>query len=393
MINPQSSSMITNRSANNWFFKYKLYHLPFWFLYHWMWWSLGDGDPVKVVRDMLSSPMILKFGFYFVFQAIGVYFNLYFLIPRFLDKGRYLLYIFLVILTIVITAALIVPGYYASAWLAGKTVDDLFYATQPPYMYFFKSNSLPSSTASMTLAMSVKLTKKWIDTRKRERLLEKEKIETELKFLKSQFNPHFLFNTINSIFVLIHKDPEVASASLAKFSDLLRYQLYECNEHQIPLDKELTYLENFIELEKLRQENFIETDINIEERTSGNLVIAPFILMPFIENAFKHVSQQKDKANWIKVNLHFNQQELQLDISNSIAAQQHSSSELINYGGIGLKNVQRRLDLIYPGKHELTIEKNDQQFRVLLRLNLHETKMAELSAAPAEEPVFILKQA
>jgi two-component system, LytTR family, sensor kinase len=185
----------------------------------------------------------------------------------------------------------------------------------------------------------------------------------------------------------------MASDSLAKFSDLLRYQLYECNEAQIPLDKELTYLENFIELEKLRQEHFIETDINIEERPSGNLVIAPFILMPFIENAFKHVSQQKDKPNRIKANLHFSQQGLQLDISNSMAAQQNSSSELINYGGIGLKNVQRRLDLIYPGKHELTIEKNDEQFRVMLRLHLHETKVAELSAAPADEPVLILKQA
>jgi len=126
--------MVIKRSTNNWFFKYKLYHLPLWFLYHWMWWSIGDGDPLKVITDMLSSPFILKFGFYFVFQAIGVYFNLYFLIPRFLDKGRYFLYIFLVILTIIITAALIVPGYYASAWLAGKSVDNLFYATPPHYI-------------------------------------------------------------------------------------------------------------------------------------------------------------------------------------------------------------------------------------------------------------------
>jgi sensor histidine kinase YesM len=332
-----------------------------------MWWSLVDGDPVKVVRDMLSSPLILKFGFYFVFQAAGVYFNLYFLIPRFLDKGRYLLYIFLVILTIVITAALIVPGYYASAWLAGKAVDDLFYATPPHYMYFFKSNSLPSSTASMTLAMSVKLTKKWIDTKKRERLLEKEKIETELKFLKSQFNPHFLFNTINSIFVLIHKDPEVASASLAKFSDLLRYQLYECNEHQIPLDQEITYLRNFIELEKLRQEKNVFVELDIAPELSGDFSIAPFILMPFVENAFKHVSHSR-QSNRISIKLHADQGQLYFNVVNSISSQDIASQDMIKHSGIGLTNVQRRLQLLYTGKHELNIRREDDEYCVSLRL-------------------------
>jgi two-component system, LytTR family, sensor kinase len=359
--------MVLNRSANHWFFKYKLYHLPFWFLYHWMWWTLVDGDPVKVIGDMLSSPYILKFTFYFVFQAIGVYFNLYFLIPRFLDKGRYLLYVFLVMLTIVITAALIVPGYYATAWLAGKTVDDLFGVTPSHYMYFFKANTLPSSTASMTLAMSVKLTKKWIETRNRERMLEKEKIETELKFLKSQFNPHFLFNTINSIFVLIHKDPGMASASLAKFSDLLRYQLYECNEHQIPLDLEVSYLKNFIELEKLRLEKNVSVDLEIAPDLPGNFSIAPFILMPFIENAFKHVSHNRH-SNKISIRLYSNRSHLYFKVVNSTSPGDKAAQDVIKHSGIGLKNVQRRLQLLYPGKHELEIKREETEFYVSLQL-------------------------
>jgi LytS/YehU family sensor histidine kinase len=272
-----------------------------------------------------------------------------------------------VILTIVITAALIIPGYYASAWLAGKEVDELFYATPPHYMYFFKSNSLPSSTASMTLAMSIKLTKKWIDTRKRERMLEKEKIETELKFLKSQFNPHFLFNTINSIFVLIHKDPAMASASLAKFSDLLRYQLYECNEHQIPLNHEITYLRNFIELEKLRQEKNVCVELNITPELPVDFSIAPFILMPFIENAFKHVSHSL-QSNRINIQLHTDQDQLFFKVVNSISSQDIASKEMIQHSGIGLKNVQRRLQLLYAGKHELTITREEDQYCVSLRL-------------------------
>jgi len=373
--------MIIKRSTNNWFFKYKLYHLPLWFLYHWMWWSIGDGDPLKVITDMLSSPFILKFGFYFVFQAIGVYFNLYFLIPRFLDKGRYFLYIFLVILTIIITAALIVPGYYASAWLAGKSVDNLFYATPPHYIYFFKSNSLPSSTAGMTLAMSVKLTKKWIDTKKRERMLEKEKIETELKFLKSQFNPHFLFNTINSIFVLIHKDPEVASASLAKFSDLLRYQLYECNEHQIPLSQELTYLRNFIELEKLRQEKNVFVELDIAPELPGDFSIAPFILMPFVENAFKHVSHSR-QSNRISIKIHMDKGHLYFNVFNSISSQDIVSQGMIKHSGIGLKNVQRRLHLLYAEKHELDIRREEDVYSVSLRLQPAHLHSIEYSLIP-----------
>jgi two-component system, LytTR family, sensor kinase len=386
LINPKSSSMVIKRSDNNWFFKYKLYHLPLWFLYHWMWWSINDGDPLKVINGMLSSPFILKFGFYFVFQAIGVYFNLYFLIPRFLDKGRYILYIFLVMLTIMTTAALIVPGYYASAWLAGKAVDDLFYATTPHYMYFFKANSLPSSMASMTLAMSVKLAKKWIDTRKRERMLEKEKIETELKFLKSQFNPHFLFNTINSIFVLIHKDPEMASASLAKFSDLLRYQLYECNEHHIPLNQEITYLRNFIELEKLRQEKNVFVELDIAPELPGDFSIAPFILIPFVENAFKHVSHSR-QSNRISIKLQTDKGELYFNVVNSISSKDIASQDMIKQGGIGLMNVQRRLQLLYAGKHELKIIREEDEYCVSLRLQPAQLHSMEYSFAP--EPMSL----
>lgn len=365
-------------SKYHWFFKYKLYHLPFWFMYHYIWWALTIGSAWAAVNNILYSPYAIKFSFYVIFQAIGVYFNLYYLIPKFLGKGRYVQYVCLVIVTIACTAALIVPGYYVSAWMSGRSVMNLYGIDPKNYLYFFQINTLPSSAASMTLAMSVKLTKNWIQTRERERLLEKEKLETELKFLKSQFNPHFLFNTINSIFVLIHKNPDMASESLAKFSDLLRYQLYECNEQQIPLSQELTYLENFIELEKLRQEQNVKLTMQISNPHSGNFTIAPFVLMPFIENAFKHVSRDRQQSNWIKIYLHAEKDQLHFEVTNSISNRHSSSGELMHYNGIGLKNVQRRLDLLYPGKHELTIQRQHEQFRVMLRLHLFEHKVSEL---------------
>jgi two-component system, LytTR family, sensor kinase len=314
-----------------------------------------------------------------IFQAIGVYFNLYFLIPRFLEKGRYFNYISLLLLTIVVTAALIVPGYYVSAWWSELSFQELYNRDPRNYVFFFQTSTLPSTAASITLGMSVKLAKNWIQTKRREQALEKEKLETELKFLKSQINPHFLFNTINSIFVLIHKNPHMASESLAKFSDLLRYQLYECNEQEIAVDKELTYLGNFIELQKLRQDhNYIELSSTIEHQNSGNLTIAPFVLMPFVENAFKHVSQQKDRVNWIRMHLYFDRNQLHFTISNSVSKKYHAPADFMQASGIGLKNVKRRLDLMYPGIHKLLIQQEDEQFKVSLQLDLHELILTEV---------------
>ena len=360
-----------NRSAAyNWVVRYKLYHIPFWFAYHIMWWTLTVGSISAVFQNIFFSPYSIKFLFYVIFEAAGVYFNLYYLMPKFLNREKYVPYVLLVLLTIICTAFLITPGYYVSAWLSDNSFESLYNRQPSEFMYFFKINTLPSAAAAMTLGMSVKLTKNWIETKKHQQLLEKEKLETELKFLKSQFNPHFLFNSINSIFVLIHKNPDMASESLAKFSDLLRYQLYECNEAEIPLSQELTYIENFIELEKLRQENNIEVNIELQELHADNLRIAPFILMPFIENAFKHVSKRKDGSNRIDMHLKFSDEELVFCVSNTISAQFNSSKEPMQYQGIGLKNVRRRLDLLYPGKHELDIKQTGELFTVSLLLTL-----------------------
>ena len=353
--------------VKGWFYRYKLYHIPFWFAYHLTWWSITIGNPFAVVSN-LASPYFIKFLFYVIFQALAVYFNLYFLIPRYLEKSRFAAYIAFLTITINITAVLIVTGYYASSLLSGQTMEQLYDLKKNYFSYFFLVNSLPSTVASTTLAMSIKLAKNWLQTQRRQQLLEKEKLETELKFLKNQFNPHYLFNTINSIFFLIHKNPDRASASLAKFSELLRYQLYECNDLQISLDKETGYLENFIELEKLRQNNNMEISVNLNHTGDNDAVIAPFILMTFVENAFKHVSKHTDKPNWIKIELFLRQQQLQLIVSNSAAPGERTAMPY--YGGIGLENVQRRLDLIYPGKYQLDIENSGETFEARLVLQL-----------------------
>jgi hypothetical protein len=359
-------------AEQNWFFKYKVYHIFFWCVYHYIWAVVNGGGPLEVLTFIFSSP---KFIFYVIFQAIAVYFNLYFLIPRYLEKGRYGLYLSYLVLTIFITASLIVSGYYWTAYLKQTTLQELY--GQSNFSHYFLRLTLPSTLTSMMLAMSIKLAKKWIQAKRKEQLLEKEKLETELKFLRSQFNPHFLFNTINSIFVLIHKNQNMASEALAKFSDLLRYQLYECNEQEIPLRQEITYLENYIELEKLRQDSkSLKLSIDLDQHHAQDLTIAPFVLMPFVENAFKHISMHTNQPNWIRMKLSFDQGQLQFIIANSVSSHR-ISREVIRHAGIGLKNVQRRLNLIYPAEHDLIIKHDDDQFYVKLNLRLHQFKINE----------------
>ena len=309
----------------------------------------------------------VKFIGYIIFQATGAYFNLYYLIPKFLSKGKFGVYILLLILTILACSALISTGYYLNAYLSDKSFTEIFGRQPSEFMYFFLRLALPSTAASMTLAMSVKLAKNWINTEREKLTLQKENLETELKFLKSQINPHFLFNTINSIYVLIHKNPDLASESLASFSDMLRYQLYECNDSFIPLRKELDFIEDFIELESLRlHEDQTELSFDIHQQVDQSVQIAPFIILPFVENAFKHVSKGKNKVNFIRMQLAICKEQLiHLEIENS---KMSGKSEVSS--GIGLTNVKRRLELLYHDKHELVISENPEIFKIKLKLKL-----------------------
>ncbi len=353
----------------HWFFKYKLHHLFFWAVYHFWWWTIFDGSVSNTLNNLVNPPYTLKYAFYVVVQALGVYFCLYYLVPRFLEKRKYMTFLGLCLLDIGLMSVIIASGYYVVAFTFDRSLTDLFKVDEPSLWFFFKSNSMPSCIAAMTLGMSIKLTKNYLNSQQRQKELEKEKLETELKFLRSQFNPHFLFNTINSIFVLINKNTAQASDSLAKFSNLLRYQLYECNEKEIPLNRELAYLESFIELERLRLDHNFEIRVELPKDQAGNLNIAPFLLMPFVENAFKHVSKNSDHLNWIKINVSLEGDQLTYKVSNS-TSDAIKANDAVDYGGLGLFNVQRRLDLLYPGRYQLTTQKTDHTYLVHLVLTL-----------------------
>lgn len=351
----------------HWFFKYKLHHIPFWITNHLAWMMINVGSFEGVINYLFKGELPVKFIGYIIFQAAGAYFILYYLIPKFLYVGKYRSYILAVLLTVLVCTAFITAGYFLNAYYSKLTFFELFGKRPDQWFVIFSTAALPSTVGSMTLAMSIKLGKNWLNAERKRLTLEKANLETELKYLKSQINPHFLFNTINSIFVLIHKNPDLASESLASFSQMLRYQLYECNDQEILLSKDLQFLENFIELETLRlNENQTELAFELNHESAAGHQIAPFILLPFVENAFKHVSKGKTQQNFIKLDLKVDTEKvLQLHLENS-----HNAEKTDENSGIGLKNVERRLNLIYPNRHTLDIEQGVNFFKVTLTIHL-----------------------
>ena len=352
---------------SHWFFKYKLHHIPFWIANHLAWMMINVGSFEGVINYLFKGELPVKFIGYIIFQAAGAYFILYYLIPKFLYVGKYRSYILAVLLTVLVCTAFITAGYFLNAYYSKLTFFELFGKRPDQWFVIFSTAALPSTVGSMTLAMSIKLGKNWLNAERKRLTLEKVNLETELKYLKSQINPHFLFNTINSIFVLIHKNPDLASESLASFSQMLRYQLYECNDQEILLSKDLQFLENFIELETLRlNENQTELAFELNHESAAGHQIAPFILLPFVENAFKHVSKGKTQQNFIKLDLKVDTEKvLQLHLENS-----HNAEKTDENSGIGLKNVERRLNLIYPNRHTLDIERGVNFFKVTLTIHL-----------------------
>ncbi len=159
--------------GQNWFFKYKLYHILFWMLYDYLLWSLAMDSPYGVLHTIFFSVYVVKFLAYVIPPALGAYFNLYYLIPRYLEKQRYGLYLFDLALTIVLTSALITTGYYSTAWLSGSTAEKLFgiAPTIKGYYLLIKDEPFRFTLGAITLAMSIKLAKNWIETQRRHQAL------------------------------------------------------------------------------------------------------------------------------------------------------------------------------------------------------------------------------
>jgi LytS/YehU family sensor histidine kinase len=194
----------------------------------------------------------------------------------------------------------------------------------------------------------------------------KEKAEAELNFLKSQINPHFLFNSLNSVYFLIDKENADARQALHRFSDMLRYQLYEANGEKIPVEKEIGYLKDYVNLQKLRKDENYSVAFNCSPDVKG-FSIEPLLLIPFVENAFKHISHSNSRVNFVTLDLNRSNGLFEFRVENSAEKGMRTTEP---HGGIGLNNVKRRLELLYPGRHELIIADNGDKFCIDLKIKI-----------------------
>jgi len=293
-------------------------------------------------------------------QAASAYLAIYWLLPYFFNRRRYLLFALLYLVVLAFSSGLILIFLMAIQ----KGVHHPMTAPIGKEISYLLMGCFYSSF----LAVAIKSIRDKIRSDRKTALLEKEKTDSELRFLKSQMNPHFLFNAINSIYVLIKKDPDFAGHTLVKFADMLRYQLYECNTDVIPIEKEIGYLDNYIQLEKLRKGDLIRTHYQVSPST-GKFSIAPLLLIPFVENAFKYVSNCPEKDNFVTVDLNFQDNIFELSVENTMDEDAMMPKEK-TWGGIGLENVKRRLQLIYDGRHALDISTRDGIFSILLTIKI-----------------------
>jgi two-component system, LytTR family, sensor kinase len=185
-----------------------------------------------------------------------------------------------------------------------------------------------------------------------------DKLETELKFLKAQYHPHFLFNALNTIYFQMDENVAEAKKSVEKFSELLRYQLYD-QQQTVPISQEIHYLQNYIQLQEIRSSDKLQLSQHFDERLNGQMIY-PLLLLPLVENAFKYVGG----AYWIRIESRVDNLEFHFSVSNAIPA------EIVHFksGGIGLENLQRRLQLLYPGRHSFQVIRKEDQFVAALML-------------------------
>jgi LytS/YehU family sensor histidine kinase len=203
-----------------------------------------------------------------------------------------------------------------------------------------------------------------LHTRNRLLKIENEKLQAELSNLKAQIHPHFLFNTLNSIYALAIRKDDKTPETIIKLSEFMRYLLKDANQNQVSLEKEITYIENYLDLQKSRLRN----SVAIEFWRSGNFTgkqIAPLLLFNYIENAFKHGVNPEENAK-ISIKISLIDQFLSLEVKNNIVRQQNNESSL----NIGMPNTQERLDLLYPKKYSLDIQKTEEIYTVLLQIQL-----------------------
>ena len=294
-----------------------------------------------------------------LFYAAIYYINSEYLIPKFLAKNEVWRYLGLLFLTAIVLTPIKIMVLFNNFHNYPDSQANLL--SHQPHYYFI-------SLATAGVSSIIKITTDWAKQIQRQHELETRAMQSELNLLKSQINPHFLFNTLNSLYAMSLKKSDDAPEIVIRLSEMMRYMLYECNVKQVPLSKEIMYIENYLFLEKLRHKN---TNISFTvEGKPDNLMVAPLLFMAFIENAFKHGAGNHLSEGFVHIQMLIQDEEVNIFVENS-KTETHPTQEHKRSGGIGLVNVKRRLTLLYPDAYNLEISDDPLSYGVNLWLNLN----------------------
>ena len=328
-------------------------HLAFWVFFmvvYYKIWETAEGVDHYWFYMALMMPI----------ELVAIYFTAYYLLPRFLLKKRFLAFgvsillsaAFFITLERAIQYYIFLPANYPEA-------------LNNPFFYLPSFWNIGMTLYAFVFLFSgVRLYQSLTLEQQKQTEMEKQSLQSELALLRSQINPHFLFNTLNNIDQLVFKNQHKASDSIVKLSEIMRYMLYEANTDYVPLEREVQYLQSMIDLMRLRVKNprFILFEVKGEP---GGKLIPPMLLVPFVENAFKHGKKSGDIPG-IKIHLNIGESAYEFEVENKADTVQNQQKD--KTGGIGLNNVKRRLALLYQEDYLLEIHSQKESFKTLLRI-------------------------
>lgn len=325
-------------------------------LMHLLFWAAVLSFFNFVFRDRTVGHTLLVSLEFLPQHLIFVYALNYFLFPRYVLKGK-ILSAFIWLLVIL-----------AVALLFGRLAD-VYFVHYSQNRHIWAPGNLPRAIYALFsigwIAVTIRLVKKWYIQQEDQHRLEKEKLTVELQLLRSQLHPHFLFNTLNSLYAMTMERSDEAPEAVLQLAALLRYILYECNAPLVPLDREIDSLRNYIQLEKMRFGDRLDISLSFTGDITGKN-IAPLLFLPFVENSIKHGISEALENSWISLQLHVDGHSLFFKLINS--RDPDASRPPRQPSGLGIANVRRRLALLYPGRHHLLLRPEEDTYIVSLTL-------------------------
>ena len=334
------------------------WHLIFWvclFLYEWLpSSSIHDCYQVAFNAAILNVPLIM----------VATYFHIFVTFERLLLKKKYTFFALSLGLSFVVFGFLrrVVNFYMVSKVLYPEKATNLFY--------------LPKITIDTVnvhlfvgLGVMIYFIQKWTEQRRINEELMKEKVAAELSLLKSQVQPHFIFNTLNNIYMLSLKNSPQTSEMIYRLSALLSYMLYDTKKHVIDVEKEIDYVKNYINLEKIRYGERLDVQMTVINNVRG-VNVPPLLFLPLVENAFKHGVSNAVEDCWIHIDVSLKKKTLVFKIENSVIKEKCATNGFGN--GLGLENLKRRLEILYPNRHELRAMNDECSYLATLKLNFED---------------------